>query len=1332
MKIDKGIYKDTNAVNQPTGTARHILNGNLSKVRGSVTADKGMSLFTTLPENSVIVGHVKINDNEQVVFVKDIGCKIYLLSDKTYYLLLSNSFLNFNVEYSIYGSFIVNSKNETIVLWTDNYNPPRFLNISNIPTISNINELNIFPVLEKAAFVDSVQLNSDGGNLNTGAIYIGLAYVDKTGTETTVFHLSPAIYIYDEDDSLDDTKIDGCDGGIPTSKSITLTISNIDSNYEFIRLFAIHRENSVELAPRQIKDIKIVGASMTINYSGTESYITRTRDEITVAKAFYEKVKHIKKYGDTFYMANCEGRIDIGAQKYVNNIKVDAVFGSTSIDMFSKQGSYKSPTISFKHKSFMYDEVYALYISFILNDGSRSFAYHIPGRTAQNITGVSGILENSLVSDWAAASGTTINTYGGADVVAVAGNDGKIFQCIDTSLLATGNTRGMSYWENEDEVYPNTDDFDVYQVINGVGQYAGSIKNQKVRHHKMPSLRESGQQLVNSDMQTAEILTISLSDIRLPNTLLSKVIGYEIYHAKRDFTNSRVVAQGTFTFMCNGYVTPAGAFNDYYHMGMNKLPTSAINPTSFLYSGLRFISFDALALNFSPQIVDYLKIDRQVSTTINSLVVNSNPTRLIGHVDARGGSCPVPTTVDAIIKKVSAAAYLPANSKVAGTPFGNVISNEQSEKALALLTTTNFPNGAYSAGFTSLTDLDNAAFNMPIATLYSNRKNVYQAFQTQELVFTGYTANKNDLGLPSFITLDGGGDTYKAYFSHISTAYYQRLSGNPIVNKILYTLPYMSVTNPLMREAGQDSTTEYYPKISNGSYINSVGLDPDIPQYLLQEGLIDNYIKYNKDFNALQNIKTSVPQPIDFVSSYKFPTRIQKSLPYNQESSIDNFRIFLIGDAEDLPKDNGDITGLSVHADKLVIHFERGVRISYTDQSLQTDQGEVAIKSQDIFSIPPKELITSDYGYGGCQNIASAVSTPYGLFYVDRDAGKVFLITDNPEEISSYGMYNFFYIATRGSLLSVIEDNDGYYAYKDSLSDLQKGIGVHAAYDAEFKRVLFTFRDYKFINPSLFWGEDTTLALGKGTYGVGNIITKNGELFVVVPSDGIYDVNLLQTSSLKGKRILLTDTNYFTPNHFTIAYYPELKVWGSFHSMYPYHMIWTNNKLLSIQSGTSIYKHNSGNTLSYYGVVQPFIIELVLNEQGNEVTRLQSVELNTEVLNNDTEELETFNEFVAYTHKQSTGLQTLTLNDTFRYVNRKWRFNNLRDIYIKGTNMFEVTNDFVGLFKLRTLSYDTATRWYKKMFLVDKFFIIRLVYNKASPKELTFHNIEVNQLIDER
>jgi hypothetical protein len=60
-----------------------------------------------------------------------------------------------------------------------------------------------------------------------------------------------------------------------------------------------------------------------------------------------------------------------------------------STDNFASLKGYRNPKYSFKKKSYKRGEVYAFYMSFILNDGTETYAYHVPGRGPETFNQVS-------------------------------------------------------------------------------------------------------------------------------------------------------------------------------------------------------------------------------------------------------------------------------------------------------------------------------------------------------------------------------------------------------------------------------------------------------------------------------------------------------------------------------------------------------------------------------------------------------------------------------------------------------------------------------------------------------------------------------------------------------------------------------------------------------------------------------------------------------------------------------------------------------------------------------------------------------------------------------
>jgi hypothetical protein len=239
----------------------------------------------------------------------------------------------------------------------------------------------------------------------------------------------------------------------------------------------------------------------------------------------------------------------------------------TSVIMPIQQGKsagYRDPNNLFKKKGYRRGEVYAFYISFILKDGSESFAYHIPGRDKVD----------AFEDDW-----TTFETGVGFNLGAIGlgiktgeiksyDPNSRVYQYFDTSYMGTVPTvSNMGYWQNLNEFYPDNKNFEVWGVdASGQSVYLSSLINSNIRHHKMPSNHNSAYShmvrdtyfgdiplddpnyLSNADgyrvfNDQVRILGIKLTNLKIPKFILNQVQGYKVYYAKRTQGNKTIIGQ---------------------------------------------------------------------------------------------------------------------------------------------------------------------------------------------------------------------------------------------------------------------------------------------------------------------------------------------------------------------------------------------------------------------------------------------------------------------------------------------------------------------------------------------------------------------------------------------------------------------------------------------------------------------------------------------------------------------------------------------------------------------------------------------------------------------
>ena len=142
---------------------------------------------------------------------------------------------------------------------------------------------------------------------------------------------------------------------------------------------------------------------------------------------------------------------------YLGNDPLDADKEKGYRGMFNLAGANN-------RKGYMRDEVYAFYIAFVLNDGTMSYAYHIPGREA--FTGRTSSDVRKVGND-GVMPGTVdeldfITEDIDSDINTLTQGSGQLFQFYCFSIFGNRNT---NFWQNANEFYPNTDD---YKVFNGL------------------------------------------------------------------------------------------------------------------------------------------------------------------------------------------------------------------------------------------------------------------------------------------------------------------------------------------------------------------------------------------------------------------------------------------------------------------------------------------------------------------------------------------------------------------------------------------------------------------------------------------------------------------------------------------------------------------------------------------------------------------------------------------------------------------------------------------------------------------------------------------------
>lgn len=168
--------------------------------------------------------------------------------------------LNFSKDSLIETISIFESDEVQKIYFINKNNQPRFINIvnSNINNFTN-NSFNFSPELQLNETI-SISKSYSGGQFHSGTIQYAFTYWNKNGIESNIFEVTPLQYI-----SFDDR------AGSPEeicSNTFNIKISNVDFNFEYLRIYSIHR-TSLDTVPnvRIVSDINLKNNASTNTFT---------------------------------------------------------------------------------------------------------------------------------------------------------------------------------------------------------------------------------------------------------------------------------------------------------------------------------------------------------------------------------------------------------------------------------------------------------------------------------------------------------------------------------------------------------------------------------------------------------------------------------------------------------------------------------------------------------------------------------------------------------------------------------------------------------------------------------------------------------------------------------------------------------------------------------------------------------------------------------------------------------------------------------------------------------------------------------------------------------
>lgn len=269
----KSIKQDI-AVNQfPADAAYSIRNMRIvttgSNTSLSLVNEKGNSLAITLDYS--VIGCQELNNNVILFTTNNTTDCIYLIKSKDDELkkyVLYEGKLGFSTEYPIETIGVWETSEIQKIYWVDSIHTPRVIRlnlsdgtnnytkyIKDYNSSDNIDyQFDYNPHIEADTntAIEVKPLFNTNGNFDAGVIQYALSYYNYHGTSTGVVAISPLYYTSDNGRGLNP------DGTQKSSISFEIQLYNLDTSFDYARIYRIHR-TSIDATPNVVilKDIKI-------------------------------------------------------------------------------------------------------------------------------------------------------------------------------------------------------------------------------------------------------------------------------------------------------------------------------------------------------------------------------------------------------------------------------------------------------------------------------------------------------------------------------------------------------------------------------------------------------------------------------------------------------------------------------------------------------------------------------------------------------------------------------------------------------------------------------------------------------------------------------------------------------------------------------------------------------------------------------------------------------------------------------------------------------------------------------------------------------------------
>lgn len=414
--FEKGLSIDQAPVLQPAGTYRFALNAVNNSNEGEtkvLTNEESNFQCVTFSDGGIPIGSIYIGDNQTVVFTVNPSTgnsRINVVEDCNLTVIVDGTQLAFNIQHQIQGIYRLRRGCEKTIYFTDNYNPPRYFNLSQDKAYqfktNGVWDAFKFELQKKINQIpkwEAITVENIGGNLLSGSYNFSIRYLDEELNATNWISISDTIMIYAPNLGENYTEIFGTFNSSQTgnsivdqslswgntNKAIRLEFSNLDSTYPYYQIGIIEATTGSGLPSKYSTYQYRPTAQNSILITSTDTLPTFDGNELLFSEDRISTAKSLISLDNQLILGNLKNtNIQYcNLQKYASQIVSQCVVRLNEVSNLAPNNA-KSPILNTNSipndfgidagNGYMPGEVYAFGIVYVFSDGTKSPVYHIP------------------------------------------------------------------------------------------------------------------------------------------------------------------------------------------------------------------------------------------------------------------------------------------------------------------------------------------------------------------------------------------------------------------------------------------------------------------------------------------------------------------------------------------------------------------------------------------------------------------------------------------------------------------------------------------------------------------------------------------------------------------------------------------------------------------------------------------------------------------------------------------------------------------------------------------------------------------------------------------